>query len=366
RAADGAIHQLALEVSNDMNPYPKLPVLIAGAVLTTAIGGLLLAMTPDKPAAKPATPATQRKEPDKTADWKEEFDKIYTLKEGEVVKIIPRADRPACRREFVRARLSWDKVKPDRMDAAVDRDERVKFFVVEVDARGKQVHVWDESGYYEGDEYVGASFRGLTRRLGGFNEYEIEVEKQIDRIRSIELAPLDNPDFIIRKDAPREKLIPALDKELKEKLNAKFQVELKDVEREVWVAGGKLDFKPREWRQAGQVDVYSDEAVVDKEVTYASARPSHLPGVYSDRGGVRLFLKQLSDCLETFVVWGDGDPPVKPVFEWLAHWQEDKTPRERKAHRDPEKVLPIVAEQTGLTFAKEKRKVSVLFISERK
>jgi RNA polymerase sigma factor (sigma-70 family) len=363
RAADGAgelIHQLALEVSNEMTPNSKLPVLVLAGLLAVSVGGLLLAMPADKPAAKPTT----AEPPKKATDWKEEFDKVYTLKEGELVKIIPRNEWPASRKEFLKAWPYADFSPPEKKVKILE--ERYSF-VFEIDAKGKRVREWDHGGVWRGDEYLGVSFPGpfLAIRLGLFEQFEVQFERRKDS-RPIDTGYLDNPDFILRSDAPREKLIPALDKELKDKLNAKFQVELKDMEREVWVASGKLDFKPREWRKAGEVDVYSDEAAVDKEVTYPRALPKHLPGIFSDRGGLKLFLRQLARSLETWVIWGEGDPPAKPVFSWVAHWQEDKTPAERRVHRDPAKVLPNVAEQTGLTFTKEKRKVPVLVVSERK
>ena len=170
---------------------------------------------------------------------------------------------------------------------------------------------------------------------------------------------LDNPDFVVRKDAPRDKLIPALDKALREQLKVKFRLDLEPAEREVWVASGTVEIKPRAWRKAGQVDVYSDEANVNKE-TFNHAH-NLTPGY--ETGDVKKLLAQIQDAVGTSVMWTDDTPPAKPRFDWTCHWLKPNVPwEERKADQDPEKVLKNVGEQTGLTFKTEKRKVPVLFI----
>ena len=125
------------------------------------------------------------------------------------------------------------------------------------------------------------------------------------------------------------------------------------------MASGKLAITPRAWRKAGQVDVYSDEANVNKE-TFNHAH-NLTPGY--ETGDVKQLLAQIQDAVGTWVMWTDGAPPAKPRFDWTNHWLKPNVPwEERKADRDPEKVLKNVAEQTGLTIKKEKRKVPVLFI----
>lgn len=365
RAADKkdmAIHQLANEVTRSMFTNAKWRVLLAAGILTTAVGGLLLAApapmpTPvPTPTARLPAPVPEPKEP----KWKQEFDKIYTLKDDELVKIIPRSEWPECRKEFL---------KQHPVSAVMSADEKVKFFessfgfVFEVNDKGKcgcrSAHSgqWNQIGNGP-REYAGVSFLSMSA-LAGFERYEIEV-----KMRDFASLNMDNPDFIVRKNAPREKLVPALDKALHEKLNAKFRVELKEVEQEVWVASGTLDFKSRAWRKAGQVDIYEEE----KEVVDKSGKLLPKPLQRMEKGGVPVFLKDLEREIETWVQWADGDPPAKPVFEWTIHWRvgpKNPTGWGWRVDHNPEKVLSNVSEQTGLTFKKEKRKVPILVVSTR-
>jgi len=363
RAADNTdtlIHQLANEVTRSMLTNAKWSVLLAAGVLMVAIGGLLLAAPAPTPAARRPAPVPQPKEP----KWKQEFDKIYTLKDDELVKVIPRAERPDCRREFERDYLiTHDGVKAEHLEKRMEYSERSKCYVFEIDSKGKRGHIWDLGAITQTPpgsppKQLGLSFFELPYYVARIEPYEIDTDP---RVR--DGMYFDMPDIVVRSDAPKEKLIPALDKAFKEKLNTRFEVEWKEVEKEVWVVSGKLDFKPREWRKDGQVDVYSDEEVVDKT---KQGMVQKGPPIRIGKGGVSALLKDLQYNLQTRVLWADGDPPVKPEFTWATHWREVQTKKEWQADRDPEKVLANVSEQTGLTFKKEKRKVPVLVLSQRK
>jgi RNA polymerase sigma factor (sigma-70 family) len=366
RATDGAgvaIHQLANEVTRSMLTNSKWPALVAAGVLTATIGGLLFATVPGERYAKRNAPVPEKKEP----KWKQEFDQMYTLKDDELVKIIPRAERPECRKEFDRDYLiNHDGVKPEHLEKRMAHSEQSVCYVFEVDAKGKRGHIWDLGAMTQvptngPPKQLGLSFWGLPYYIARIERYEIDAE-QTPGFNLNDAMFFDMPDFVVRSDAPREKLIPALDQALREKLNAKFKVEWKDVDKEVWVASGKVEIKPRAWRKAGQVDIYSDESNVNKE-TFSHAHnltPGH------ETGNVPQFLKHLRDDLQTWIFWTDDKPPEEPKFGWAHHWKKASDSEEWKADRDPEKVLKNVSEQTGLTFQKEKRKVPVLVVSERR
>jgi RNA polymerase sigma factor (sigma-70 family) len=364
RAADNTdtmIHHLANEVTRSMLTNAKWRVLLAAGILTAAVGGLLLAApapTPTPTAPRPA-PVPEPKVP----KWKQEFDKFYTLKDDELVKVIPRSERPDCRRDFLREWLiSEEEVKPDRLDKAMEDWERTRSFVIEIDSKGKRGRTRHDGSLRENPpngtpKEIGTTIFGLTYSIAHVERYELVSDPRVNKVMF-----LDMPDIVVRSDAPREKLIPALDKALHEKLKTRFEMEWKEVEKEVWVVSGKLDLKPRAWLKAGQVDVYSDEVVVDKsEEGQAKANP-----VRKGKGGVSALLKNLQYELQTWVLWAEGDPPATPEFEWTSHWRKVRDEEEWKAAHDPEKVLPNVSEQTGLTFKKEKRKVPVLVLSLRK
>lgn len=359
--ADMAIHQLANEVTRSMLTNANWRVLFAAGVLTAAIGGLLLAAPAPSPVARRPAPVPEPKVP----KWKQEFDKFYSLKDDELVKVVPRSERPDCRREFVRDRLlnrEWRRIKPEQLDKVFEHYEQTQSYVFEIDSKGKRGQVWDVDGSEERppngpSEQLGVSIFTLAYYLARIERYEIDYDPH-----ATALTYMDMPDFVVRSDAPWEKLIPALDKALAEKLNVQFKMEWKEEEKEVWVASGKLDLKPRAWRKAGQVDVYADEKAVDKSEERRAKRDEDR----TQKGGVPVFLKGLRERLGTWVLWDDGEPPAKPEFEWMYHLRRGPTEKEYDADRNPEKVLPNVSEQTGLTFKKEKRKVPVVVVSLRK
>ncbi len=361
RATDGAgaaIHQLALEVTTAMITKTKWAALAAVGVLTAFVGGLMLAAGPaERPAARRNAPVPEKPVP----KWKQEFDKIYTLKADEVVKVIPREQQPESRHDFTRTHVAEHfKVEAEVLEREAKRRDGEISYIVVVDAKGKRLWTLEVGGLTRRNlmpmgstEYLGVSILGFPSYLGRFHPFEVDIDTNV-----YDVQLMNNPDFVVRVDAPRDKLIPALDKALREQLKVEFKLELKEVEREVWVGSGKVAFAPRKWRKAGQVDVYSDEANVNKE-TFSHAH-NLTPGF--ETRTVAEFMGDLRDMTQTWVVWTDGAPPKEPKVEWTRHFRKQSTVEEMKADQDPEKVLKNVAEQTGLTFKKEKRKVPVLFV----
>ena len=285
---------------------------------------------------------------------------MYALKEGELVKVIPRADQPKARRDFTRDRdpAKFAGLKGDELEKELDAQTAEMICVATVNGQGKFEYVQETGGITMVPQnaprkYLGVGILGLPHYLGRFQSFEISFDPALNDSQF-----MDNPDFVVRRDAPRDKLIPALDKALREQLKVKFTLELESVEREVWVASGKVAVTPRTWRKAGQVDVYSDEANVNKE-SFSHAH-NLTPGY--ETGDVKQLLAQIQDTVGTWVMWTDDAPP-KSKFDWTYQWLKPNVAwEERQADRDPDKVLKNVAEQTGLTIKKGKRKVPVLFI----
>ncbi len=363
------IHSTLREMT--MRLATKWPMLMATGLLTAAFGSLLLAApepTPDSTPPKVQVRRNATVPPKVEPKWKREFDKIYSLEEGELVKIIPRAEQPDCRKEFIRELIvTWPWIKPADIEDKVAEYQAMSSFVFEVDAKGKRRSANPVGSIFiqepgQPRKYLGVSLLGFTYLFGGFQGFEVTTEPGANpQFNLNDHMLLDNPDILIRSEAPRDKLIPALDKAFDEELKAKFRMDWKEVEKEVWVASGKVNVKPRVWRKANQVDVYSNEDNVQKK-TFDHANnltPGH------ETGNAKQLLKFLQDSLQTHLIWTDDTPPEKPTFDWTCHWLKNPTFEARSVDRDPVKVLKNVADQTGLTFKKEKRKVPMLVISPR-
>lgn len=330
-----------------MRTNSKRPRLVAACVLALIGIGLLQ-----------AAPVPEKKEP----KWKQEFDKLYSLKDGEVVKVVPRADQPDCRLDTIREWLqtgSAFKPKPEQLEDAARAWHRDWAFVFTADAAGKcRVHFPTQATTFKVRN--GVQFNpgvAVHNYLPDWRRHEITIERAAEDVSFV-----DYSDLVVRDRTPRADVVSAFDKALHGQLNAKFRIEVRDMEQEVWVASGKVDFKPRAWRKAGELDVYSDEANVNKEAKYDSIKAGD---PRYDFFTLKNLLSVLSDRFETWVVWADGKPPEVRLL-WAEYWRNTSDVRELRADRDPDKVLANVAEQTGLTFKKEKRKVPMLVIRERK
>ncbi len=362
------IHSTLREMT--MRLTTKWPMLLVAGLLTAAFGGLLLAApepTPDPTAPKVHVRRNAPVPP--KPKWKLDFDKLYSLEEGELVKIIPRAEQPDCRKEFIRDWLVTEyKIKPADIEEALTEAQERNCFAFDVDANGKRRTAYRvDAGFTEvkpqRENCLGVRFDDYLSSAGIIQGFEVTWSPAAFMKFDNRIMQLDNPDLVLRADAPLDKLIPALDKAFDEHLKAKFRIEWKDVEQEVWVVSGKVNIKPRAWRKAKQVDVYVDEANVDKK-TFAhslAGRPYPKPDHDHETGNAKRFLTFLQAQLATHVLWVDDTPPEKPEFDWTHQWGE------RRSYTDSnsEKVLKNVSEQTGLTFKKEKRKVPMLVISTR-
>ncbi|MEO2089218.1 MAG: hypothetical protein ABGY75_06945, partial [Gemmataceae bacterium] len=170
-------------------------------------------------------------------------------------------------------------------------------------------------------------------------------------------------DLVIRKDAPLEMVVPDLQKALAGG-GLNVVLTLMEEEHEVYAVGGKFEIKPREWREKNEVDVYSDEAVMNKAYSHKWTQPDHAVNTVWYQDTPREFVRTVGAFLDKRVVF-DANLPDTPRFNSYLHsrWEKKATAEEWKTDHDPEKVLVNVSEQTGLTFKKEKRKVPVLHVS---
>ena len=214
-----------------------------------------------------------------------------------------------------------------------------------------------ELGADQQQAVVGVSVVDSLSYLNNFYEYEIEIDPQLA------LSPdlrVDFPDIVVRREAPREELIRAFDAQLHEYCKTRFRLKIELLERDAWVASGKVVFTPRPWRQPGQVDVYEAEKHVNKK-PYSPENWSE----YRYQVDPKNFLRLLGGHMQTFVVWPGDRLPAEPTIICDFHWASRLFHGIPPTDRDPATVLKNVGEQTGLKFTQEKRKVPVLTITPR-
>jgi RNA polymerase sigma factor (sigma-70 family) len=174
-------------------------------------------------------------------------------------------------------------------------------------------------------------------------------------------------DVVVREGAPWGPVAKALQAELRDKCGLTARVVAREEEREVLVARGKYTHKPRAGRLNGVVDL--------------SARPlpeddNAVGGTYgSYGGGPEAFFRRLGEHVGRAVFdetvqtsWKLERVGGKDSEAWRGYMgcrfprrsRTDIRPPDASAERDA--VLKHVAEQTGLAFKSEKRKVWVLSV----
>ena len=317
------------------------------------------------------------------------FNKEYALKEGEYVKRIPtpysevykeylyRTSNPANQtpEEEAQARRYLDRTKLF-LTSFLDYDGRrftnrttistvCYLDVPEVAQAGKMLSVWNTVMY-------------VTSR--GVPDIVIDPESsdhpllsfKVTRIGSVEVCGKLSVagDFVTRKDAPLAKLVPQLEKILREECELDVRLTLKREEHPVFVVSGAFKSNPPAWRPKGELDVYATEEGLHKEHGRNKLHPdggmikvdSETVSSLGYHGTPTSFVRFLGCRLQTRMVW-DAPLPATPILSWINHTLRSPTEEQAAEDRDPEKVLANVSAQTGLVFKKKVRKVEVIYLS---
>jgi RNA polymerase sigma factor (sigma-70 family) len=331
----------------------RLTSALVVGVLSAGIGGTWLANAQQKPKVLPGsepapggTPRPVAKAPADEPAWRAEFDKIYKLKDGEVLKRV--AEFPECRAEYIR---TSPRLSPGTDAAPINMALRVH----QKETKG-ELHLW---GFGGGDATIFSVMWQIGIPMG-----EVEADKKL----------LDTPiggDFVFRQEAPVEQLVAALERVLREECKLAVKLTFKEVEREVVVASGTLKIVPLEGQQKNHVEVFGKE--IGKGEAWGSRKDLH--GFLLDLGGflgrrVVNEAKSGKDEVFTYGLSVRQNPRQRLASELDIPSPPDTVPLPKfdpaieAEDRDPKLVLPNVAKQTGLTYATEQRKVRVLFVEK--
>lgn len=321
-----AADQLAAEVLRAM-VYSKLGLGLVLTATVVTVGALLaaghapLAPAVPSPADPPPEPA-----------WKAEFRKAYALADGQLVKRVA-PPFPASRDDYFRAMHK----NPEAPGTA----ERAK----EHAGRSALILWWDGKAIRPASvlESPTPTF-ALASHLADHLALPVEFG-------GADPSPITG-DFVLRAGAAPEKLLPAVEKLLRDECGVKVALAVREVEREVIVATGTFKLKPRPWRKANEVDVYTGDKALDKDL---KPDGQWLRG----RGGLPAFARDLERFTGKRVV-NETVGPAPAAFTWYTHDRNSGDLAEQAEDHDLEKVLANVSEQTGLTFKTEMRTVRVL------
>lgn len=271
-------------------------------------------------------------QPQATSSPLAEFDQVYVLAEGQVLKRIAPPFVPDRLEYFRRTNPSQAKTIPDGPQVM-----RLGW--------SDQLHPLS-MGYGNGLSQLGETLRGL-----GLQRYEYDGPK--------ELLDLAVPgDWIIRDGSTIQDRLAALEGILRDELKQPVRFERRIVERDTIVIRGDWQFHPSPDVQPGDskyVNLYADEAdATDATKGSSGFGTSALPELFAIVGSY----------LNLPVADERSSPDTRQAV-WRVHRSAllldmpDGPARLAKA----DLILKHLAEQTSLQFTREPRKVAVWFVS---
>lgn len=306
-----------------------LMILAAAAVLWT-----LPTLRPDVDlarAAEPPIPAVAATKNDNTKSERElleQFNKLYSLKEGEVWKHLGRP--------FVPGRAIYVRSKHPPLSSDGSRQpERLVFYWEKGKLRNRGLCVDDDSGLI----FPLACLVDIGTQ---------DIEGDVNVLRSDRLAG----DWVYRVGATRRQTVADLERVLNDDCRLGVRLSMRDVKRKVHVVGGTFSF--RESKDASGkhgIHVFGKQSDDTTMIAHQTA------------GDVDGFIKDLGTLLHMRIV-GHQPGLQRQVVEW--YYFVPKKSAKTAARPDVASVLKHVSEQTGLTFTEEERTVPVLFVERKK
>jgi hypothetical protein len=188
----------------------------------------------------------------------------------------------------------------------------------------------------------GSTIRELPTLLKmGLRSYEIDGDPELLN------TELDG-DWIVRDGVAPEDLVKPLQAILQRAVRLRITVALRRVEREVVVARGRYRASPLPGHAEGQIEVYAREVAQDHG--WGSGNAS-FPG----------FLENLAEWFRR-PVFNEVESAPKGMIQWRHNERRGSEEEAQRRDGDLTLILRHLEEQTGLTFAHEKRPVRVLFV----
>jgi hypothetical protein len=253
--------------------------------------------------------------------------RLYALPDGEVLKRVA-PPFPAFRLDYYTQEFA-DQAK------LIPRGPAVMTF------RWQDGRLRNWSMTFTGPNDDGVTVPALVEWLAGIHPQEIEGDEGL-------LKESINGDWVVREGAAAEKVVPRLEEILRHEVKHPVSLALRDVERKVIVLRGTYRPMPLPGYDPEDIQLYGKDLVPNS-------------GAGGGSGKFEQFLAEAGAFMGRRLVGEvEGAPPR---VGWRYHKRSPFTKQEAKEDTDPDGVLKHIAEQTGLTFKEETRKVRVLFVT---
>jgi hypothetical protein len=298
-----------------------------------ALAAVALSLLPLRGEVSLAAPGVASRPVDGKSDEAErsEFQKIYSLKSGEDLKLVP-PPRP-------KSANAWMMKESPHLAGRLDEVTAMTFRWRDPD------HLKQWSAQFGSGK--GWALRSIPRYLEmNLHEFEIEGDR---KLLNTEIPG----DWVYREGVPDERKARALETILKKTLDPKLVIEFRLVERNVVVVRGKYRYTPIGNRTKNQIEIYG------KQIVKGGGGHGGGSGTFPE------FLKWVGDWIETPVVSEVTTPP-RDTLSWSYNGRSPSTAKERQEDHDETLVLKHLEEQTGLTYTVEPRDIRVLFVEKAK
>jgi hypothetical protein len=273
-------------------------------------------------------PKPQQPTPPKT-DLNAEFVRRYALAPGQDLKRIAPP--------FNESRIEYyNSLFPGQRTDFTARDLNVLIF------KQRESSLGHPAATLGGGDRYGTNLPSLLTYLADTYPQELEGNQEL-------LQTFVEGDFVARKGVPTKRLIHLLEKILREECKLPLKLTLREVERNVVVARGRYKFRPVE--PGGKaIEIYGQTPV----------------GGGSGGGGSGEFEEMLG-WVGRFTepnsrIVNEVEEAPKGRVSWHLNERSPFTKETRQEDRDIALVFEHLADQTGLTFKHEERKVWVVSV----
>jgi hypothetical protein len=293
----------------------------------TIVDDLLETLRRTLPECKVWDPQRSREYP--IPGWRQRFEAIYRLEEGEILK---RVAPP-----FIAERMDYYRTEHERQAQAIPRgpDHMTFHWIGKLRSWGMR---------FGSPQTLGGVLNGVV----GLRSYEYDGPEELPRL---ELGG----DWIVRDEMPEEVKLGALEGLIEEELGRKIRFEKRLVDRDVIVATGRFTFQPPVGTyENSSVDMYADETDPDEGSGGGTA------------DSLSEFLEELGNRVNMPVM--DRTDPGQDTRVPYRHHRSSSVSRERDAQERARKlrlVLDHLTEQTELAFEVTTAPAEVWFVTEK-
>ena len=294
----------------------KLKILV-GAAAVVLLSGAVVAWKQTRPAdevvALKAGSDTSPQPISQAGDWREKFDKVYGLADGQTVKLVGKP-------YILERQAFWDR---EQNGHGFKLDDNASFIIA-----------WDGAPHWR-------SLSGGTNTLSNVTQFGAKLKAwQMDQ--SVPGALPFPGDWVFRKNATTQQIMDALAPVVSERIGRSVHFEQRNISRDVIVVHGSYHLVP--------LPDKPDNGLIELVGTPLKDGPPP----WKEQADLHALLSMVEDFTE------------KKVFDQTTGGNPKLTLNRYAAWRDTDELLRKVQRQTSLSFDHEQRNLDVWFMVDDK